>query len=197
MDLLALVLLVVSPLKDGLLPPPPTLNWAAVPAMWVPPLIFLLRTIAITFATARELTVVRGSRIAAWSLGFVQAMLFVTAIAGILAHLENPLNLIAYAAGFAAGNFLGISLEARAAPGHSLLRIISSHRGNAILENLHREGLGATGIAGQGGEGMVSFILCYVPRREVMLVRKKINAWDPRAFVAVEHVRQLRGGWRA
>lgn len=194
---MALVLLFPFSLVGAPLPPPPVLDWASVPPAWVPLLILLLRTTAITFATLRELTVVRGGRTAAWFLGFVQALLFVTAIAGVLVHLKNPLNLIAYATGFATGNFLGITLEARAAPGHSLLRIISSHRGNAILENLHQSGLGATGIAGQGGEGMVSYILCYVPRREVTPVREKINTWDPEAFIAVEHVRHLRGGWRA
>lgn len=197
LDLLALAALYLLKPDFDLLPPPPSLNWALVPSAWAPLLIFILRTTAITFATLRELTVVRGGRFSAWGFGFVQALLFVLAISGVLVYLENPLNLVAYAAGFATGNFLGITLEARAAPGHSLLRIISSRRGNVVLEKLHRIGHGATELAGHGGAGTVSVILCYVPRRDIESTRRRISNWDPAAFIAVEHVRQLRGGWRA
>jgi uncharacterized protein YebE (UPF0316 family) len=197
LDLIALVALYVLNLEGGVLPPPPNLDWALVPPASAPLLIFVLRATAITFATLRELTVVRGGRLSAWSFGFVQSLLFVLAISGVLVYLENPLNLVAYATGFATGNFLGITLEARAAPGHSLVRIISSRRGNVVLEKLHRLGHGATEIAGHGGAGTVSVILCYVPRREIESTRKRISTWDPSAFIAVEHVRQLRGGWKA
>jgi uncharacterized protein YebE (UPF0316 family) len=197
LDLIALVALYFLPLEVSFLPPPPGLNWAAVLPAWAPLLIFILRATAITFATLRELTVVRGNRLSAWGFGFIQSLLFVLAISGVLVYLDNPLNLIAYATGYATGNFLGITLEARAAPGHALLRIISSHRGKTVLEKLHRIGHGATEIAGHGGAGTVSVILCYVPRREIENMRKRISTWDPGAFIAVEHVRQLRGGWKA
>lgn len=172
-------------------------DWDALPRLWLPPLIFSLRTTDMTLATLRMLSVLHGRRLAAWFIGFFQALVFVAGVAGVLDNLEDPLNLVAYAAGFATGNVIGITLEARLAPGHSLLRVISAHRGNAIAESLRSQGWGVTEMAGRGMGGTVSFILCNLPRREVKSVRHQVVGLDPEAFVTVEHVRSLRGGWRA
>jgi uncharacterized protein YebE (UPF0316 family) len=160
-------------------------------------LIFGLRAADLTLSTLRMLVIVRGRRGAAWALGFGQALLFISAVAGVLSRLEDPWNWIAYAAGFATGNVVGIVLEARLAPGHSLLQVVSPRRGLAVVEALHRQGRGATALAARGQAGSVSLILCYVPRREVDSAHQEILAADPEAFVMVGHVRRVRGGWRA
>jgi len=102
-----------------------SLDWSLLPAALVPILILVIRIGNLSLSTLRVLTVVRGRKRAAWALGFVQSLLFVTVIAGVLKNLDNPWNLAAYAAGFATGNVLGIIIDDRIAPGHSLLRITS------------------------------------------------------------------------
>ncbi len=173
------------------------LDWTVVPARVVPLLIFSLRTSDLTLATLRMLTVVRGHKATAWFLAIAQSSLFVIGVAGVLGNLNNLWNIIAYAAGYATGNVLGIIIEARLAPGHSLLRITSPHLGDAVMEYLHDHGYGATELSGAGIAGTVNVILCYTPRREVGLVKRGILEVDPQAFITVEHVRQLRGGWKA
>lgn len=169
---------------------------AARPA-WFPLLIFALRSVDLTLGTLRVLTVARGRRLAAWSIGFFQALLFISATAGVLDDLTNPWNLAAYAAGFATGNVLGITLENLIAPGHSLLRVVSSRRAEAVAEQLRQAGWGATELLARGAEGTVGMILCYVPRRELGAARQAALAADPAAFLTAGPVRALRGGWRA
>ena len=171
------------------------LDWGSLPSTLVPWLIFSLRTTNLIIATLRMLTVVRGRRTTVWFLGMVQAGLFITTIAGVLETLHNPWNLIAYAAGLATGNVLGMAIEAKLAPGHCLLRITSSGRGTAVLDVLHQQGYGATEASGQGKTGMVSVILCYVPRRQVEQAKQHVINTDPEAFITIDYVRQLRGGW--
>ncbi|UCF61132.1 MAG: DUF2179 domain-containing protein [Anaerolineaceae bacterium] len=173
------------------------LDWGSIPLTLLPLIIFGLRTVDLTLSTLRMLFVVRGRRASAWIFGLLQAIVFITGIAGVLGNLKDPLNLIAYAGGFATGSVLGMVIEFWLAPGHSLLRITSAKRGRTILELLHEEGRGATEISGQGKLGMVSLIFCFVPRRYVDDVKRSVVETDPEAFVTVEHVRQLRGGWRA
>jgi len=122
--------------------------------------------------------------------------MFVITIAGVLGNLQNPWNLVAYATGLATGNVLGMAIEAKLAPGHSLLRITSTQRGTAILESLHRHGHGATEYSGQGRSGTVSVILCYVPRHQVEQAKQHVINTDPEAFITIDYVRELRGGWR-
>jgi uncharacterized protein YebE (UPF0316 family) len=113
-----------------------------------------------------------------------------------LTTLTNPLNLLAYAAGFATGNVIGLSLENRVLPSHALVRIYSAARGTAIADALRREGWGATEIFGRGFGGSVEMILCFAPRRVANRLRDRVVALDPEAVVTLENVRSLLGGWR-
>jgi uncharacterized protein YebE (UPF0316 family) len=173
------------------------IDWGGLPAAWVPLLLFVLRAGDLTLATLRTLSVLRGRRLSSWILGLLQSGFFLLSAAGLLTNLQNPLNLLAYAAGFATGNVLGLSLENRLAPGHSLLRVISPDRSEAVLRGLWDAGWGATELPGRGSSGTVGYILCYVPRRELASVQRSIQQADPDAFVSVQQVRALRGGWRA
>lgn len=172
-------------------------RWDQVPGEYIPLIIFALRTLDLTVATLRMLLVVRGRKSLAWIFGLFQSASFVLGIAGVLGNLSNPLNLLAYAGGFATGNVIGITIEARVAPGQSLLRIVSSKWGALLTESLRSFGHGVTEVLAHGMEGTVSVIYCYVPRREVRSTKVEILTVDPEAFVTVQSVRQLRGGWWA
>jgi uncharacterized protein YebE (UPF0316 family) len=174
----------------------PTVPWDRLSPIGTALVIFLLRTTDLTLATLRMLAVVRGRRLFAWVAGFIEALLFVTAFGGVLANLGHPWNLLAYAAGFASGSVLGIVIEQRLAPGHSLLRILSPTLAESIIQALRRHGYGATQLAAQGQQGSVGLILCYTPRRVVEAVQRQVTEIDPAAFITVEHVRMLHGGWR-
>ncbi|MBU2609924.1 MAG: DUF2179 domain-containing protein, partial [Chloroflexi bacterium] len=72
------------------------------PAAWLGALgIFTLRVADMTFDTLRVLFVMRGRKGIAWILGFCQSAIFVIAITSVLSQLNNPLNFVGYAAGFA------------------------------------------------------------------------------------------------
>lgn len=169
--------------------------WASIPAALIPAVIFTLRAADQTLSTLRMLFVTQGARAASWVLGAFQALFFVSAVAGVLGQLTNPLNLIAYALGYGAGSALGITLEGWLAPGHATLRVVSSGRGPALVEGLRQAGWGVTEIPGQGLQGTVSVLICSVPRRQVTAARQHLLLIDPQAFITVEHVRPLQGGW--
>jgi uncharacterized protein YebE (UPF0316 family) len=172
-------------------------GWLGLPAAAVPWVIFGLRAVDQTISTVRTLATVQGERRLAWALGFVQSFLFITAVAGVLSSLTQPVNLVAYAAGYASGQALGISLEGWMSRGHSVLRVISSGKGQAVVDALRDNGWGVTELPGQGLEGTVGVILCAVPRRRIRSAKSTILGIDPLAFVTVQHVRLLGGGWRA
>jgi uncharacterized protein YebE (UPF0316 family) len=148
--------------------------------------------------TLRVLFVIQGRRGLAWGLGFAQSAIWVTAISSVLANLDNPLNLVGYASGFATGNVVGMWIEERLALGHAHIRVISPSLGTAVAEALRRSGFAATEISGRGRDGTVSILNCSVRRRQVDRVQREIARVDPQAFVTVEEVRPLhRGYWRA
>lgn len=161
-------------------------------------IIFLLRVADMTLDTMRVLVVMRGRKSIAWVLGFAQAAIFVMAISSVLNDLNNPLNIIGYAAGFATGNVVGMLIEERLAIGHILVNIVSPGHGTAIAENLRQQGYAVTEISARGKDGMVTLLNCSVLRKNVAAVRKIVNEVDPEAFITAEDVRPVRRGfWRA
>lgn len=161
-------------------------------------LIFLLRISDMSLDTLRVLVVMRGRKSAAWILGFFQSMIFVLAISSVLRNLDNPLNILGYAAGFATGNVVGMVLEEKLAIGHVQLSVVSSTLGPAIAERLREEGYAVTEIPARGKDGAVSLISCSVLRKNVERVRHIVNQVDANAFITAEDVRPVRRGfWRA
>ena len=169
------------------------------PAAWLGALsIFGLRVVDMSLDTLRMLFVVRGRKLIAWFLGFFQSVVFVIAICWVLNNLDNPLNVIGYAAGFASGNVIGMLIEEKLAIGHIHLRIISPRLGVSLSQILRESGYGVTEIAARGKDGMVSMLSVSVLRKDVSHVQKIVYEKDPEAFVTSEDVRPLRRGfWRS
>jgi uncharacterized protein YebE (UPF0316 family) len=169
------------------------------PAAWLAALwIFALRVSDMTLDTLRMLFVVRGHKGIAWTLGFFQAGIFVVAITSVLKNLDNPLNIVGYAAGFATGNVLGMWIEERLAVGHLQLNIISPTRGAAVASALREANFGVTEIPARGRDGMVSVLSVSVLRKDMARAEEVVRGADPEAFMTAEDVRPMRRGfWRA
>jgi uncharacterized protein YebE (UPF0316 family) len=161
-------------------------------------LIFILRVMDMSLDTLRVLFVMRGRKGVVWALGFCQALIFVIAISSVLSNLDNPLNILGYAAGFATGNVVGMLIEERLAVGHIQVSIVSPRWGAAITEKMRSEGFAVTEIPARGKDGVVTLLSCSVLRRNVNKVHELVNQIDPTAFITAEDVRPVRRGfWRA
>jgi uncharacterized protein YebE (UPF0316 family) len=160
-------------------------------------LIFLLRLVNMSLDTLRVLMVTRGRKGLAWVFGFLQTVVFVIVFIYVIQDLNNWLNIVAYAAGFATGNVFGMWIEERIALGHVDLRIISPNWGAAIAERLREDGYAVTEIPARGRDGMVTLLNCSVRRKDLEMVEETIQEIDPKAFVTAEDVRPIqRGFWR-
>lgn len=161
-------------------------------------MIFFLRVADMSLDTIRVLFVVRGKKTIVWVLGFFQSLIFVIAIGSVLTELNNVLNIIGYATGFATGNVVGMLIEHRLAVGHIMVTIISSNRGAFIAEKLRTSGYAVTEIAGRGRNGTVFELHASVLRKDVPNVETVVLEADPQAFITAEDVRPVRRGfWRA
>jgi uncharacterized protein YebE (UPF0316 family) len=174
------------------------LPWLNVPPEIMPLIIFSLRVTDMSLDTLRVLFIIRGNRPLAWITGFFQSLIWVIAISGVLTNLTNVWNIVAYAAGFATGNVVGMTIEERLAIGHRTIRVISSSYGPAISTSIREAGYPATELAGRGKDGVVSIIISSLRRRDVEKVRRMVMEIDNHAFITLEDVRPLnRGFWRA
>jgi uncharacterized protein YebE (UPF0316 family) len=171
---------------------PETLQIFGLP--WGPVIIFLLRIVDVSLDTMRVLSAVRGRRAAASILGFFQAFIWIFAVGHAIAHLDSIWHILGYAAGFATGTLVGITIERALAYGLNTVRIVSRFGGVEIAEALRELGYGVTEIAGFGREGRVEIVNSVVQRQHLDDVLALVRKWDPEAFVTVEEPKVLHGG---
>ena len=159
-----------------------------------PLFIFLFRIVDVSCDTMRVILAVRGRGVIAAILGFFQALIWIFAVGTAIQHLDSLPHVLGYSAGFAAGTFVGITIEQAVAMGLATVRIVSPHGGVEIANALRERGYGATEFPGFGREGKVEIVNTVVHRNQVDDVVKVVEKWDPQAFVTVEEPRVLRGG---
>ena len=155
----------------------------------LPLLIFIGRITDVSIGTIRIIFVSRGNRIVAPILGFFEVLIWVTVISNIIQQLDNIYAYLAYAGGFATGNYIGLRIEERLAVGNNVIRIITSCLAQELIDELHAKGYGATIVKGKGKDSDVSLIFTVVKRKEVAMVVEMIEKYNPDAFYTVEDVR--------
>src|SRR4030043_2077641 len=119
----------------------------------IPLLIFLARICDVTLDTARIIYVSRGMKFLAPVIGFFEVLIWLLSITQIMNNLTNVVYYIAYAGGFAMGNYIGIYIEERMAIGTVVIRIITQKEAADLVECLKSEGYGVTYIDAKGPMG--------------------------------------------
>lgn len=157
-------------------------------------LICLCRIVDVSCDTMRVLFAIRGKRGIAGVLGFFQALVWIFAVGNAVKHLDSPLHILGYAGGFAAGTFVGITIEQLLAYGLAQLRIVSAHGGVEIAASLRECGFGVTEFAGYGRHGTVEVVSTVVKRAHIADVMRIVDRYDPDAFVTTAEPQVLRGG---
>ena len=163
---------------------------------WVilPVLIFLARVADVSVGTLRIAFIARGKRVIAPILGFLEVLIWLLAIGQVFKNMTNVITYLAYAGGFAAGNFVGMWLEDRLAVGHQVLRIITSRDAGNLISYLKEQGFGVTIVDAHGQSGPVKIIFTIIKRKDMPRVTGAIKKFNPRAFYSLEDVRLAREG---
>jgi hypothetical protein len=96
-------------------------------------------TVSVALWTLRVALAARGRRLAASGTASVEALLFVAAFGRVLDALDEPLHLLSYAVGVAAGTFVGLTLETRAEERRMSVGRTSGGHSPAVEERLAEE----------------------------------------------------------
>jgi uncharacterized protein YebE (UPF0316 family) len=163
---------------------------------WVilPLIVFLARVTDVTLGTMRIIFISRGKKLIAPLLGFVEVFIWITVVSQIVGGVHNYVAYLAYAAGFAVGNYVGMTLEDKLAIGTLIVRAFLSKDGKSLMERLHSEGYGVTHVDGYGANGPVQIVYTIVMRKELPDVVNIIQKTHPKTFFTVEELRSVQQG---
>jgi len=169
----------------------------------LPSLIFIARVVDVSMGTVRVIFVSRGLKYLAPIVGFFEILIWLLAIGQIMKNLSNPVCYVAYAGGFAMGNYVGIRIAEKLSLGVVLIRVVSKKDALPLVECLKSESYGVTSVDGHGTSGEVKVVFTIVPRRELQGVVDLIKQFNPQAFYSVEEVGfvekgvfPLKKGWQ-
>ncbi len=157
---------------------------------WLPTIIFVARICDVSLGTLRVVAVIRGQQLMAAVLGFFETLIWIFAVSGVFAHLDNAANTVAYAAGFAGGNAVGMWIEERLALGLQAISFVSRGTTNAVADCLRSAKCCVTAFAGTGEDGPVSICHTVIPRKHAPGAIRVAHQADPDVVITVGDIRE-------
>lgn len=164
-------------------------TWVLLPA-----LIFLARILDQSIGTMRLIFLSKGMKYIAPFLGFFEVIIWLLAIGQIMQHLNNWLCYVAYGAGFAMGNFIGITLEEKLSIGTSIIRVILPGDSTGLISALKSQNFGITMLDAEGAKGKVKILFSIIRRKDTPIFLKTLHDYHPAAFYTIEDVKEAKEG---
>ena len=164
-------------------------TWVLLPA-----LIFFARILDQSIGTMRLIFLSKGMKHIAPFLGFFEVIIWLLAIGQIMQHLDNWLCYVAYGAGFAMGNFIGITLEEKLSIGTSIIRVILPGESTELISALKSQNYGLTIVDAEGAKGKVKILFSIIRRKDTPIFLRTLHDYHPSAFYTIEDVKEAKDG---
>jgi uncharacterized protein YebE (UPF0316 family) len=171
---------------------------AVLPPIVVCFIVCAAKIIEITIQSLKTCMMVKGQRLKAAGLGFIECTIWGLVISTIIGTLGDNIFLLAfYCVGYATGLFLGSTLESKIALGTSSLQLIANDEYTAkIISYLQENSRGYTVFEGYGSTDKMNMILIVLPRRDATSMLKQIRSiCQNNVFVVVDDINKYAGGY--
>lgn len=161
----------------------------------LPLLIFLFRIVDQSIGTLRLIFAAKGFKKVAPFFAFFESFIWLMAIGQIMKHLDNIWCYIAFAGGYAMGNYIGILLEELLSIGTVVIRVIPKKDTTELIRHLREENYGVTVVPVDGMMGPTKMLFTTIRRKEAPRVIQIIRQHNPTAFYTIDEVKVVSGGY--
>jgi uncharacterized protein YebE (UPF0316 family) len=160
----------------------------------LPVLVFVAETCVVTLCTVRTISIARGRKSLAATLGFFEVSIWLFAIGQIMQNLTDLSCYLAFATGFSLGNYLGVIIERKLALGNVVVQITTKKDTSDLIDSLKLGGYGVTTLDAYGATGPVEVVFTVIKRKELENVTLIIKGFDPKAFYSVNDLHTASEG---
>lgn len=159
-------------------------------------LIIIVKAIEISLTTLRINLVTKNEKTKGAIVGFVEIIIWVLVVSTVLQDItSDPKKVLAYAIGFALGNYLGVTIEGWIGIGTTRIEIIvEASKSKDIVDYIRSKGYALTQLDGKGMNSDRHVLIIVIRRRcfrEFMDILKNIEG----LFVSITDVRPIYGGY--
>jgi uncharacterized protein YebE (UPF0316 family) len=160
----------------------------------LPLLIFVARVADVSLGTLRIVFISQGRKNLAPLIGFLEILIWLLAIGQIFSDLTNILYYIAFAGGFALGNYVGLIIENKLSLGLLSLQLILSENPDNLIKTLKSQGYGLTSVTAEGAKGNVKMVIMVIKRKNKVKILDIIRELSPNAFISIQQIQSVSGG---
>lgn len=160
-------------------------------------LIFGAKVVEVSLATLRMVSISKGRKTIASSIGFVEVLIWLKVVSMVLIGInDQPLRVLAYALGFAVGSFVGLVIEEKIGLGYSNIQIITdSAKGEKLASLIRDKGKAVTVIKSNGIDKEKVILSTYVKRRNKQIILDCVKEVDVKGLVTVSETQKVYGGF--
>lgn len=159
-------------------------------------LIFLARICDVGLTTIRTIFMIQGRKLIVMIIGFFEAIVYVVVLGKIVTDLDDPMKIVFYGLGFAAGNFVGLMIEEKLALGELAVNVVLRDSDNdELISEIRENGFGVTVVEGQGRSMMRDYLIIIIKRKDFKRLKEIISKYDKKAFMMTSTVDPITGGY--
>lgn len=159
--------------------------------------IFLARILDVSLGTFVTILTVKGQRVSAAILGFIDVLIWFLVVKEALNTNINSIWIaISYAGGYAAGTFIGTTLSINLINGKILVQVVFDSSLKKEVEKIRRQGYAVSEVNCTGKDKAKKVMLFIeVDKKHLNSLRKTISQIDSNAFVIVNETKYVENGF--
>lgn len=160
--------------------------------------IFFVRIIDVSMGTCRTIVTVKGKKLTASLIGFVEVFVWFVIVKEALNTDETSLFIaFAYAGGYATGTYIGGWLSSKLIKGNFGVQVITSSKDDSVVDILRKNGYAVSVIDVQGQDRSNERYMLFIEidKNKFKNLKKLIKTLDSRAFIVVNETREVENGY--
>lgn len=160
--------------------------------------IFFVRIIDVSLGTVRTIITVKGRRVLASMVGFIEVFVWFLIVREALNTDETSLWIaISYSLGFATGTYIGSVLSDIFISGTLGLQVVTSRENDEMVHTLRENGYAVTvlDVRGKDKENGKYMLFIEIDKRRLTHLKNLIKSLDQTAFIVVNETKYVQNGY--
>lgn len=139
--------------------------------------------------------VLKGYKFIAAGISIAEAFIYIIGLGLVLDNLDNIINIVVYAIGYATGIMVGLMIEQKLALGYVVVNVTTAELDKDLPNHFRTLGYGVTHGTSYGRDGARTTMQILTPRKYEKKLIETIREMDSHAFIISYEPKNISGGF--